>query len=427
MSVDSASDGRLTKRQARLILAAWALISFLVTMCVLLAGGYSRPQSQETEEAPDRASPPPPVANVAQPVTADSFGYGIQVRAELGNIESTIGQVDQLGLNWVKQQVRWADIQPTPDEILWEQLDPFIAQASGAQLNVLLSVVSAPEWARTSTSSDKTGPPDDFQDYADFVVALLQRYPGQIQAVEVWNEQNLQREWYTVGGLSAARYVEMLRLTYEGVKATDPDVIVVSGALSPTGVDDGIIAIDDFDYMDQMIEAGLLAYTDCVGAHHTGVNLPPDVSAEEAFAAGAPEGTVFMGPYDPENPLNPHHSWSFRSTLRGQHEKIVAAGGAQKLCVTEFGWPTMEGLGADEAPPEFEFAWDNSLADQAAYTVQAYQLLREWDIAQMAFLWNLDFAPKDEETIDDNILYSILAPDGTPRPAFHAIAAMPKD
>jgi hypothetical protein len=302
-----------------------------------------------------------------------------------------------------------------------------MAQASGSDIKVMLSIVTAPDWARSSTSSDRTGPPDNFQDYADFVAAVLERYPGQIHAIEVWNEQNLQREWYSVGGLSAERYAEMLSLTYDTIKAINPNIIVVSGALSPTGVNDGIVAIDDFEYLDQMIAAGALSYVDCIGAHHGGVNLPPDLTAEEAFEGGMPEGTVFLGPYDPENPLNPHHSWSFRSTLRGQYDKIVAAGGTQKLCVTEFGWASMEGLGIDETLPDFEFAWDNSAAEQAAYIVQGYQLLREWGIAQMAFVWNLNFATEDEVPMSDNELYSIIAPDGTPRQAFHAIAAMPKD
>ena len=426
MSEESAPDKQLTKRQTRLAIVTWVGISSLVVLCVFLASDFS--QASEVEPEAELVSPQSPVPSPAQVEVVSEFGYGIQVQAESGDAATIVNYANRLGLNWIKQQVRWSSMQPTPDEEpYWMWLDSFIAQANASGLKVLLSIVAAPDWTRNAVPPDKTGPPDDLQAYADFVTAVLERYPGQIHAIEVWNEQNLQREWYTAGGLSAARYVEMLSLTYETVKAIDPNVIVVSGALSPTGVNDGVTAIDDFDYMDQMIKAGLLDYADCIGAHHTGVNLPPNVTAEEAFEAGAPPDTVFLGPYNTDNPLNPHHSWSFRSTLRGQYEKIVAAGGTQRLCVTEFGWPSMEGLGAEEAPPDFEFAWDNSLEEQADYIVQAYQLLREWDIAQMAFLWNLDFASNGEEEIDDNMLYSILLPDGTVRPAFNAIATMPKN
>lgn len=407
---------------------AWIGISVLMAMCILLAGSSSETNSANAaQSARPTEEPLPPVESAQQQAVVDDFGYGIQVRAETGNLDATFTAIDQLGVDWVKQQVRWSEVQPTPEEYLWDWLDAFVARANASNLKVLLSIVSAPDWTRTSTASGRTGPPDNFQQYADFVAAVLERYPDKVHAIEVWNEQNLQREWYSIAGLSAERYVTMLSLTYDTAKAIDPDIIVVSGALSPTGVNDGIIAIDDFDYMDQMIAAGVLDNADCIGAHHGGVNLPPDVTAEEAFGAGPPEGTLFLGPYDPENPLNPHHSWSFRSTLLGQYEKIVAAGGMQKLCVTEFGWASMEGLGVDETLPEFEFARDNSLAEQAAYITQGYQLLREWGIAQMAFVWNLNFAAESEGPPGDNELYSIIGPDGAPRPAFHAITSMPKD
>lgn len=420
-------DNGVNKLQVRLVLAAWGGITLLVIACILLASRFSQVRGALANEEPQPTVVQSPVVGVVEPVEAQAFGYGVQVRAERGKAETSIRLASEMDLNWVKQQVGWASMQPTPDEIHWEWLDALMARADDSDLNVMLSIVGAPEWARSSTSSGRTGPPDDYQEYVNFVLQILYRYPHSIDAIEVWNEQNLQREWYSVGGLSAARYVEMLSLTYESVKSIDPDIIVVSGALSATGVNDGIVAIDDFEYMDQMIAAGLLANADCIGAQHTGVNLAPDMTAEEAFEEGPPPGTVFLGPYDPENPLNPHHSWSFRSTLLGQYEKIAAAGGTQKLCVTEFGWASSEGFDGDEIPEEFDFAWDNTQADQAAYVVQAYQLLREWDIAQMAFLWNLDFVNDPEQPLNGNALYSIVMPDGSPRPAFHAISAMPKD
>ena len=38
-------------------------------------------------------------------------------------------------------------------------------------------------------------PPDDYALYANFIRELLKHYPGQIGAIEVWNEENLEREW----------------------------------------------------------------------------------------------------------------------------------------------------------------------------------------------------------------------------------------
>ena len=100
---------------------------------------------------------------------------------------------------------------------------------------------------------------------------------------------------------------------------------------------DRYTVIDDFVYFQQMIDAGFLSYADCVGAHHNGYNMPPDVAFDEGYND---PNAIFRGPFD-----SPHHSWSFKSTLFGYHDMIQAAGRNTPLCITEFGWATSEGIG----------------------------------------------------------------------------------
>jgi hypothetical protein len=96
------------------------------------------------------------------------------------------------------------------------------------------------------------------------------------------------------------------------------------------------------------------------------------------------------------------------------------------LCVTEFGWASSEGYGPP--PPGFEFALDNTLEEQAEYIVKAYQLMRQWGFVRLAFLWNLDYIQKTGLPPDKDPYgpYSIIDPQGVPRPAFGAIMSMPK-
>ncbi len=193
------------------------------------------------------------------PVENKRFQLGVQVQISYDHMDQwTDVAANQLGVKWVKQQVRWEDIEKEKGTYDWYETDTFLTAAAAQGLKVLVSVVTAPDWAREQ-GADLTqhGPPANPQDYADFVAALLRRYPGKIHAVEVWNEQNLDREWTSTNGLSAANYVALLHATYQTVKAIDPGVIVVSGALSPTGLSDGVHAWDDFVYMDQMIDGGL--------------------------------------------------------------------------------------------------------------------------------------------------------------------------
>ena len=324
-----------------------------------------------------------------------------------------------LGMRWVKQQVRWEQIELQRGEIDWRLLDFIMPSARKFDIKMLLSIVTAPDWAREPDASlERHGPPADPQTFAAFVAAILKRYPGRVHAIEVWNEQNLDREWTSAQGLSAENYVALLREVYETVKALEPGVIVISGGLSPTGVDDGVTAVDDFDYMERQIEAGMLDYADCVGAHHNGYNVSPDYRYLDI-----PDDptAIFRGPF-----TNKHHSWSFRSTLEGYAQRIRAAGSDAKLCVTQFGWPSSEDLGG--ARQGFEFSLDNTLAEQAEWIPKAMSNMETWGFVWLAFVWNFNFAPQAGYAIsNDNVPYSLIGPDFTFRPAYDAVKAWQRD
>jgi hypothetical protein len=386
------------------------------------------------------ATTAPAGAQGVQPTTAsfptveskeEVFGYGIAVHGLGGDPDYWMKLIKDLDLGWAKQQVKWRTYEGNPGEMDWSGFDRVVEYAEKHNRKVMFSVVDAPVWTRSYFDDNPEGaPPDDLSLYADFLGRMVDRYHGRIHAIEVWNEQNLDREWDTAEGVNAARYVEMLRLSYQAIKSRDSNIIVISGALSPlggTGVDSNnpnrVIFIDDFEYFDQMIQAGFLNYCDCVGAHHNGYNTPPDIAWDEGYQD--PTIQHFRGYWD-----NPHHSWSFKSTLWGYHDRIVAAGSDKPLCVTEFGWATTEGFEGypDVYPPGFEFVLDNTLQEQADWNVQAFQLMREWGFVRLAFLWNLNYAQFTDGKggANDNAPYGILDINGVPRPAFGAIGAMDK-
>lgn len=349
----------------------------------------------------------------------EKFGYGIQVNG-MDAPDASIAMTKKVGMTWIKQQVKWGSLEYERGNMDWSGLDPIVRKANKANLKVMLSIVSAPTWSHPAIE-DIEAPPDDLNLYANFVGQVVERYKGQgypVHAVEVWNEQNLDREWLTSPQkIDAARYVQMLNLTYKKVKAIDPNIVVISGAPSPTGQDNGVNYVDDFKYMEQMVNAGLLNYADCIGIHHNGYNIPPDVRYQDAPNHPKKDTAKFRGPFD-----NPDHSWSFRTTLE-RSSQIV--GGKKPLCITEFGWPSSEGINV-QVRPGFEFAQDNSLQDQANYIVQAFQLMKQWGFVKIAFLWNLNFFSVDNPETSDNAPYSILTSAGMPRPAFDALEKMAK-
>ncbi len=371
--------------------------------------------------AGDTLAPAEPVSGVPQtlaPWPAANFGYGIQSHATVGDPAFTADVVkNQLGMDWVKVQLEWPLVQPEPDIYQWFFYDGIVNEASKQGLYLMFSVVGSPEWARAAGGHN--GPPDDTNQFTRFLTALLNRYPNQIQAIEVWNEQNLDREWATANGISPEDYVRFLQAANETIKRIDPNIIVISGALAPTGSGDWVRWADDFEYMDRALAAGMLNYVDCVGAHHNGYNIGPDVAYDQTGTTAEAGTAVFRGPFD-----NIHHSWSFKTTLDTYAQKIQAVDPNKKLCVTEFGWASSEGY--DQYPTGFEFAQDNTLEEQAQFIVQAYQQMRDSGDVWLAFLFNFDFGNKGNGPTDDPVPYSIVDTQGIPRPAFGAIGAMEK-
>ena len=369
------------------------------------------------------AAAPTEAPAIEGPWPADQFGYGIQIHgnATVGSPTDTMTAVhDQLGMEWVKGQIQWWLVEPDQDPSTnqWFFYDAIIDEAHNKGLRLMLSVVGAPAWTRAA--GGENGPPDEYAEYARFLGALIDRHPGKIDAIEVWNEQNLDREWTSSNGINPEDYVRFLQTAYDTIKARDPNIIVISGALSPTGTGDWIRWADDFEYLDRALAAGMLNYADCVGVHHNGYNIGPDVAFDATGASPKAATASFRGPFD-----NPHHSWSFYTTLNTYADKVQAVDPNKKLCVTEFGWASSEGY--TEYPQGFEFANDNTLQDQATYIVQAFDQMKASNDVWLAFLFNFDFGNKGSGPTDDPVPYSIIDTQGLPRPSFDAVAAMPKN
>jgi hypothetical protein len=326
-------------------------------------------------------APPPPTprpqqavaaAGAPRPASAGFFAKGIQIDpgADLGG---TIGAVKGVGMNWVKFQLPWKAFEGTrgvrnfPDDIV------NALNANG--ISILASIVKAPEWARPgNTDFSVEGPPANPGDYASYVGEFAARYCGRVQAIEVWNEQNL---WYEWGGesLDARRYIQLLAAAYNAIKAACPGMIVVSGAPTPTGATPPW-AIRDTTYLEQMYQAGLKRYSDAIGAHPSGYGNPPDVRVQDYQA----------GNYSRPSHVN-DSSFYFRNTMEQYRNIMIKYGdGGKRIWPTEFGWASSSSPVAG-----YEYAAYNTERDQAAYIARAFDMMRQWGFVGVAFLWNLNY------------------------------------
>lgn len=351
------------------------------------------PAVVQTATAPPAAAPAAPPA--AAPNTSTGFGYGMSVNMWQGDKQGVADQIKQLGFGWVKQQVRWEYAEPEPGAIQWQEMDALVDTMSANGINLMFSVVTAPGWTRPSLGGTG-GPPEDFQLLANFLGAIAGRYCGRLQAVEVWNEQNLRREW---GGfpLDPALYMDLLKRAYQSIKATCPAMLVVSGATTPAGNSD--VAVDDIDYLRGMYQNGLKQYSDGVGIHPSGFANPPSATFEDWVA----------GTYNAPSHVN-HRSFYFLSTLR-ESRKVMAEYGdtAKRLWPTEFGW------GSTPNPfPGYEYKARIDEGTQARWIVDSFRIMAEEGYVAVPMLWNLNY-PRDTEMG----AFAVVG-----RPAFDALRAM---
>ncbi|HVC31943.1 MAG TPA: hypothetical protein VNL16_00365 [Chloroflexota bacterium] len=355
-------------------------------------------------QAPVASGPPS-----APPTTTSGLRYGFQANVYATDQQRLLNLTKGAGFGWIKQQIRWSDLEQSKGNINWGMLDGFanIAHANG--VDVLFSVVTSPTWARSDGKVD--GPPNNLNDLGDFLAALASRYDGKVQAYEIWNEQNFSREWGG-GTINAGSYVELLKVAYHRIKAVDPHIIVISGALTPTGYNDPNIAIDDSIYLGQMeqYQGGVFkTVADAVGAHMAGFN-------------NAPQDWVN---YHTVNTPGYKNDGSFYFRRIDQLHGIMAKyGDNRQMWLTEYEW----GAATPPVPAGYEWTTDLTEAQVGDFLVQSIQMIRQsrpWVGA--VFIWNLNFRvccgdPHTSETA----LFGILNADWTPRSIYNKLAAMPK-
>jgi polysaccharide biosynthesis protein PslG len=313
------------------------------------------------------------------------------------------------GPAWIRQQVPWSDHMSADGSIAWGELDKVVEDAAAKNVKVFLGIAKSPSWA---TDNGQNGMPNraNFGRFATFVRSMVERYRGRVHAIQIWNEQN-----YAVenGGrvAPASYYVDLLEVAYDAIKAADPNVIVVSGAPTPTATNKVEVAIDDIIYFRQMFAIPKFwNKVDVVGAHFAGTLQPPDALPGQG---ARPEG------------WNGNSEFFFRRAEDLRAALVDTGHGDRQVWITEMGWATRNNT------PGYEYGNSNSFEQQAQYLKRAIEIARysyaPWVGA--VFIWNLNFSITWQEAgnpLHEQAAFSILNPDWSPRPAFTAIQNMPK-
>ncbi len=380
-----------------------------------------RPQPDCIGQGPCGAGSSQPLArsyaNVHVGDNHDGYAFNVDaIGLDGGSKDTLFGKVSDAQFGWIRQQVRWSSYEPAKGQFgnnYVAQLDALINAAAAKGVNVMLSPVSSPDWVGAGG-----GLPKNPQDFADFIGFMANRYKGKVAAYEVWNEQNYAVE--TGGQVNVGAYIPILKAGYQTLKASDPNITVVFGGMTPTGVTGHPeVALDDAQYLQQIyaINNGeVKKYYDVLGAHPGSNCNPPDNSYPDNPATNAC-GT------DPDGgrSFTKDNSFYFKRIvqLRGVMEQNGEAG--KKMWLTEFGWdsnPTVV--------PGYEYSPYVSEDQQAQYLTHAFDLGKSYSWMGVMFVWNLNFQVTTSGPSDEKYGWGVLHSDWSPRPSYTALKNMAK-
>lgn len=387
------------------------------------------PAAETVIPIPTEVSPVPPTSEAPAVVmpNLDPNRLGVQLDINLSQEDwnDAMARIETLGVRWIKVQLPWRDMQPNgPDqrnEEFFRLVEQHLEDAARRNFNVLVSVVKAPPWARSVQTED--GPPDDPQHLANFISLVLNEINAglarpvlgdYIDAVEIWNEPNLIREWQGTLPFNGQGYMRLFAPAYQAVRAYSPTIAVITAGLAPTGNSAG--SVDDREFLRQMYAAGLAQYQDIyIGIHpYSWANSP------DATCCGT------RGWDD-----DPH--FFFADNIRDYREIMNRNGHNVQMFITEFGYASWDGLPGNP-PPGSEWMRFTDRFTQGLYTIRALEIAQSSGYIGPVILWNLNFGVLAGliENRDERVAYSLVMPgtlgnidptsrDRTERPLFWMI------
>ncbi|MGE7958992.1 beta-xylosidase [Pseudomonas sp. NPDC089530] len=290
-----------------------------------------------------------------------------------------IAAYKQLGLQWVRVDLHWDRLEPTEEGYQLSTLDELDRTLTDSKLKSLFYLVgSAPfiTLAPKGAPYQDQYPPRDPEVYARRMAMLAQRYPD-IDAWQVWNEQNLPNNWRPQ--VDAKGYGELLRVTHQALNQVAPDKIQVMGGMAYYSQMPGQRSALMFEKLGELGVQSL----GMVAAYHPYSELP------ESDEPGKNE-----------------------VLLRGkQLNDMLHGAGVKRVWATEWGWSSYAG------PKEMQRLI--GVDGQADYTLRRLALMSDQDYERI-FLFALSDLDSRASPRDQH--YGLLDLNGEPKPVYRALA-----
>lgn len=413
----------------------YATLAALVTAAAIVAGIFRAPLRQLAFEVSGETEPlaqargllqyatnwtrPLPETRPDAPIThagVNPFGVNtfLEQEVEPAKRERQMQLIADAGFKWIRQEFAWADIEIAgkgdfidrrndPNGVdAWAKYDNIVDLAQKYNVQIVARLTSPPDWSRKEGKARGAfAPPDNLNDYADFVEAVLRRYQGRLRFLQIWNEPNLTPEWgdCPTCGVDPEAYTRLLCAAYDRAKSVDPKVVILSGALGqtltlnrfpPTG------GLNEFIFLQRMYDAGAGRCFDILSVNDYGLG---------------------SGPTDRRLRFN---ITNFARPMYLRDVMVKNGDSHKPIWIAEVGWNAVP---SDPSIIQWGEFGQVTPEQQGEYLVRAYQRIRdEWPWVGVAFTWF--FKPADEhEQNQAKYYFRLVNPDFTPLPAYEAIRA----
>ena len=322
-----------------------------------------------------------------QTVITEHSHVGVHTRltdeVEEWKIQRSLQMVREMGAPWIVEFFPWAYYQGSDGDIAWEHPDQVIAHAHAQGLTVIARLGLTPDWARPPDTPLTYLDEDAYDDFAAFAAAFAERYRDQVGYLIIGNEPNLSYEW-GYRSTTPADYVELLREVYPAVKAANPEMQILAGALAPTLEPEGSPwGLNDLAYLNGMYEAGAADYFDGLAVHAYGLTFP---------ALSDPDPGI----------LNFRRVELVRQIMVEQGDEETA------IYITETGW--------NDHP-----RWTMGVrpGQRIQNTLDALQYAEgNWPFVEMMAIWAFRFPAPTKSYMD---YYTLVTPEFVTKPIYEAI------
>lgn len=333
--------------------------------------------------------PPPVLISFGTPQQVNTNHPHLAVHTRLTDeveewkIQRTLELVREMGATTIVELFPWAYYHAADGGIAWEHPDLVVNHAHAQGLDVIARIGLTPGWARPSDTPLNYLDDTAYDDFAIFAAAFAERYRGKVTHIIIGNEPNLSFEWgYRV--TTAQDYANLLAVVYPAIKAANPDVIVLGGALAPTIEPPGSPwGTNDLIYLENLYQAGASAYFDGLAVHTYGFKFPPEA--------------------DPGPEL-----LNFRRVELIRDIMVQYNDADSQIYITETGW--------NDHP-----RWTRAVrpGQRITYTLDAYRYAEEnWPYVESMALWAFRFPAPTKSYMD---YFTLVTPEFIKKPLYTAL------